>query len=60
MVPFERTVTVSPTTSAVEALRLMAKNGIGRLVVIDGDKIAGMVTRGDLMKMMHARQELGR
>jgi Zn-dependent protease/predicted transcriptional regulator len=60
MVPFERTVTVSPTTSAVEALRLMAKNGIGRLVVMDGDKIAGMVTRGDLMKMMHARQELGR
>jgi CBS domain-containing protein len=38
----------------------MAKNGIGRLVVMDGDKIAGMVTRGDLMKMMHARQELGR
>jgi Zn-dependent protease/predicted transcriptional regulator len=60
MVPFERTVTVSPTTSAVEALRLMAKNGIGRLVVMDGDKIAGIVTRGDLMKMMHARQELGR
>ena len=59
MVPYERTVTVSPTTLAIEALQLMAKNGIGRLVVMDGDKIAGMVTRGDLMKTMKARQDLG-
>ena len=59
MVPYERTVTVSPTTLAIDALQLMAKNGIGRLVVMDGDKIAGMVTRGDLMKTMKARQDLG-
>jgi Zn-dependent protease/predicted transcriptional regulator len=59
MVPYERTITVSPTTSATDALQMMAKNGVGRLVVMDGDKIAGMVTRGDLMKTMKARQELG-
>jgi CBS domain-containing protein len=59
MVPFERTITVPPTTSAIDALQLMAKNGVGRLVVMDGDRIAGMVTRGDLMKTMKARQELG-
>jgi predicted transcriptional regulator len=59
MVPFERTITVSPTTSAIDALQIMAKNGVGRLVVMDGDKIAGMVTRGDLMKTMRTRQELG-
>jgi len=59
MVPFERTVMVSPDTSALDALHMMAKNGVGRLVVMDGDKIAGMVTRGDLMKTMKARQELG-
>ena len=59
MVPYERTITVNPTTSATDALQLMAKNGVGRLVVMDGDKIAGMVTRGDLMKTMKARQELG-
>jgi predicted transcriptional regulator len=59
MVPFERTITVNPTTSAIDALQLMAKNGIGRLVVMDGDRIAGMLTRGDLMKTMKARQELG-
>jgi len=59
MVPFERTITVSPTTPAIDALQMMAKNGVGRLVVMDGDKIAGMITRGDLMKTMKARQELG-
>ncbi len=59
MVPYERTVTVSPSTLAIDALQLMAKNGVGRLVVMDGDRIAGMVTRGDLMKTMKARQDLG-
>jgi Zn-dependent protease len=59
MLPYERTVTVSPTTSAVDALQLMAKSGMARLVVMDGDRIAGMLTRGDLMKAMRARQELG-
>ncbi len=59
MVPYERTVTVSPTTLAIDALQLMAKNGVGRLVVMDGERIAGMVTRGDLMKTMKARQDLG-
>jgi len=59
MVPYERTVTVSPTTLAIDALQLMAKNLVGRLVVMDGDRIAGMVTRGDLMKTMKARQDLG-
>jgi len=59
MVPYERTVTVSPTTLAIDALQLMAKNSVGRLVVMDGDRIAGMLTRGDLMKTMKARQDLG-
>ena len=59
MVPYERTVTVSPTTLAIDALQLMARNGVGRLVVMDGDRIAGMLTRGDLMKTMKARQDLG-
>jgi len=59
MVPYERTFTVSPNALAIDALQLMAKNGVGRLIVMDGDRIAGMVTRGDLMKTMKARQDLG-
>jgi len=59
MVPYERTFTVSPNALAIDALQLMAKNLVGRLIVMDGDRIAGMVTRGDLMKTMKARQDLG-
>lgn len=59
MVPFERTVTVGPTISAVDALQLMARNSVGRLIVMDGDKIAGILTRGDLMKAMRTRQDFG-
>ncbi len=59
MVPFERTLTVNPTTFAVDALQLMAKNRLGRVIVMDGDKIAGILTRGDLLKSMHTRQQLG-
>jgi Zn-dependent protease/predicted transcriptional regulator len=59
MVPYERTYTVGPNALAIDALQLMAKNGVGRLIVMDGDRIAGMVTRGDLMKTMKARQDLG-
>src|SRR5881409_1830663 len=50
MVPYERIVTISPNASAAEALQKIAKKNIGRLLVTDGDKILGMITRGDLMK----------
>jgi Zn-dependent protease/predicted transcriptional regulator len=59
MVPYERIVTISPTASAADAMRKMAKNQIGRLIVTDGDNILGIVTRGDLMKTIKTRQDLG-
>jgi Zn-dependent protease len=59
MVPFDRIVTISPTLSAADAMQKMAQNQIGRLLVTDGDKILGIITRGDLMKTIRNRQELG-
>src|SRR5438067_12095745 len=41
MVPFERTITVGPTTPAIDAMQVMAKNGVGRLVDMVGVKIDG-------------------
>ncbi|MDE3839194.1 CBS domain-containing protein [Bacillus methanolicus] len=40
-------VTVTPETSTREAAQLMAKNQIRRLPVVDGDKLAGIVSLGD-------------
>ncbi len=58
MVPHERIVTISPNASAAEALQKIAEKNIGRLLVTDGDKILGMITRGDLMKTIRTRQDL--
>jgi len=59
MVPYERIVTINSTASAAEAMQKMAQNQIGRLVVTEGDRILGIVTRGDLMKTIRTRQDLG-
>lgn len=45
-------VTTAPTTPLVEAAKLMIERKIGCLVVLDGDKIAGILTEGDFVKLV--------
>lgn len=45
-------VTTAPTTPLVEAAKLMLERKIGCLVVVDGDKIAGILTEGDFVKLV--------
>ncbi|AOY77093.1 CBS domain-containing protein [Clostridium formicaceticum] len=45
--------TISPTTSLSEINDLLVKNNIGRLPVVEEDKIIGIVTRTDLLRMLH-------
>jgi CBS domain-containing protein len=40
-------VSVSPSTSVLDAIKLMAEKGIGALVVMEGAKLAGIVTERD-------------
>ncbi len=40
-------VSVSPSTSVLDAIKLMAEKGIGALVVMEGVKLAGIVTERD-------------
>jgi len=40
-------VSVSPSTSVLDAIKLMAEKGIGALVVLEGTKLAGIVTERD-------------
>ena len=39
--------TISPTASVFDAVKLMAEKNIGALVVMDGEKIAGIITERD-------------
>lgn len=59
MVPCERTVMVRPTVSALNALNIMARENVGRVLVVEEVRLLGIVTRGDLMSTIRTRQELG-
>jgi CBS domain-containing protein len=43
-------ITVRPTTTVAAAAKTMADHGINRLPVVDGDRLAGIVTRADLVR----------
>ena len=40
--------TITPDTTVPEAHRIMTQNNIRRLPVLDGEKLVGIVTRGDV------------
>jgi CBS domain-containing membrane protein len=44
-------VTISPDTPLSEAAKLMIERKIGCLVVMEGDKIAGILTEGDFVRL---------
>lgn len=39
--------TIGPSTTVLEAISLMADKGIGALVVVEGDKVVGIVSERD-------------
>jgi CBS domain-containing protein len=40
-------VSIAPTASVLDAIRLMSDRGIGALVVMDGDNLVGILTERD-------------
>ncbi|RLI85781.1 MAG: histidine kinase [Archaeoglobales archaeon] len=44
-------VVVTPDTEVFEALRLMTEKRIGRLPVVEGEKLVGIVSRSDITKL---------
>jgi CBS domain-containing protein len=59
MVHGEPMVTVKSTLSALDAMHKMARERVGRLLVVENGQAIGIVTRGDLMRTIQTRQELG-
>lgn len=47
-------VTVSPDTSVAEAVKIMNEENIGAVVVLDGDKLAGIFTERDVLRRVVA------
>ena len=45
--PDQRVATIKPDSAVLEAIKLMAERNVGALVVLDGEKVVGMVTERD-------------
>jgi len=52
-------ISVAPDASLADVVNLMGRRSIKRVFVIDGGKLAGIVTRTDLLRALHARNALG-
>jgi predicted transcriptional regulator len=57
MIPCESAVTIKSSASALDAMNIMARQDVGRLLILDGARLLGIVTRGDLMRTIRTRQE---
>lgn len=52
--------TVGPGTDAMEALTKMRANGVSRLMVVEGQKLVGVLSLKDLMEFLSMKIELDR
>jgi Zn-dependent protease/CBS domain-containing protein len=48
-------IALSPTAPVIDALRIMSNMNIGRIPVMDGDQLAGIVTRTDILKVIELK-----
>ncbi len=52
-------LTVNPTSSLVRAAKVMDDRGVGAAVVIDNEKVVGIVTERDILKAIAGDRDLG-
>ena len=60
MTPAEKLVYVKPEEPALEVMIKLSRIMVGRLPVLEGEKVVGIVTRSDLMGAIRTRTELAR
>jgi Zn-dependent protease/predicted transcriptional regulator len=58
MIPCERTVLVKSSLTALDAMQKMARNKVGRVLVVDDGRLVGIATREDIVRTIQTRQEL--
>jgi CBS domain-containing protein len=59
MVPLEARLVVDPGTPVVDALNRMVTGGAGRLVVLDQDRLVGLITANGIVHLTQIRSSLG-
>lgn len=51
---------LTPNDNALDALSRMARNGAGRFPVMEGDRLVGIISKRDIIKMLEFKTNLGR
>jgi CBS domain-containing protein len=59
MTPWEKLATVSVEDDGNTVLTSMNTYNVGQLPVVEGDRVIGMLRRGDVIRFMQLRGELG-
>jgi len=60
MAPISREMIVSPEASITDALRKMAEENFGRLLVMSGDQMVGMITQTGVLRFLEMHNALAR
>ncbi|MBU0671509.1 MAG: site-2 protease family protein [Candidatus Margulisbacteria bacterium] len=58
MLPLNNSLVISEYAEAIEALPKMARNKVGRLLVIEGDKLVGILSQRDIMQLFEFKSEI--
>ncbi len=60
MVPAEQVIVTTPDASLLDATRAMTEHDFHQLPVVEGGQMVGVLTRGDVLQQLEARQRFGR
>ena len=58
MTPFERLRTVAPEEDAMHVLHLMGEADVNQVPVVDGQRLVGIVSRGDVLRLIQVRRAM--
>jgi Zn-dependent protease/predicted transcriptional regulator len=58
MVSLSDAIIIAPSAESIAALSKMVSNGIGRLIVIEDQKVVGIVSQRDIMRLFEVRIDL--
>lgn len=58
MTPLSSDITISPEDSAFDAFLKINKGSVGRLLVVDGDRLIGIISKTDLIRFLQIKSML--
>ncbi|MBE9531254.1 MAG: site-2 protease family protein [Proteobacteria bacterium] len=56
MLPFKVEASLKPDDELMQALKIMGDTGQGRLLVMDGDTLAGIISKRDILKTLQIKE----